>query len=211
MVRARAFGWFGPRNRAERRREPLFPNGKLAQALLIPPRAGSRLMHRAVSWAHHPRVLCVVDSKVRPALLVWESSQQAKRFSERSPAMSRAFFQKDLFDLGYAFVELVAGAASSSPPTGKWFSISASHPTRNATSSLRRGRLARDSLPVRILEPSGWSAHICVAGAIPTAGIWWTMNAVAAWLPTALLAVSTCLIQFSLNGVAYTIWRREPS
>ncbi len=80
---------------------------------------------------------------------------------------------------------------------GKWF-LNLRVIRRGMPQVGYRGALVR----LVILYPYGfwsllWSARICVAGAIPTAGIWWTMNAVAAWLTIALLAVSTCLIQFS--------------
>ena len=91
---------FGPRNRAERRREPLFPNGKLAQALLYTANGLAEIHRAGLCHGHITRAyFCVVDSKVKPALLVWESSQQAKRFSQWRPAMSQAFFARKIFSI----------------------------------------------------------------------------------------------------------------
>ncbi len=103
-------GGFGPRDRSQRRREPLYPNETLVRALLDAAR-GLAEIHRA--GLHHGHItlavlrrgsqgqICISGLAVEPVVSGVEGS--GPHPFQADPV------QKDIFDLGCSFAELVCG------------------------------------------------------------------------------------------------------
>ncbi len=99
---------FGPRNRAERRRELLYPNGALAQALFEAAR-GLAEIHRA--GLRHGHITRAVLRRGAQGQVCLTALRDEPAGSNLAPPMSEGLeqeaVQKDLTDLGSAFAELV--------------------------------------------------------------------------------------------------------
>ena len=101
---------FGPRDRSQRLREPLYPNGALARALLEGAR-GLAAIHRA--GLRHGHITRAVLRRGSHGQVCITALREDPAGSNLAPPMSEGIVQeavqKDLTDLGIAFAEIICG------------------------------------------------------------------------------------------------------